>query len=77
MSYFNSEIKINPRGKINWLIKVLPVANYLPDIFHIQWAKSLEEWIFLKEILAKPPKLIQKSKSENNNSSPTGTNGAP
>lgn len=50
MSYFNSEIKINPRGKINWLIKVLPVANYLPDIFHIQWAKALEEWIFLKEI---------------------------
>ena len=35
---------------INWCIKVLPVVNNLPDIFHIQWAKSLNDWIFLKEI---------------------------
>ena len=28
----------------------MPVVNNLPDIFHIQWAKSLEEWIFLKDI---------------------------
>ena len=34
---------------INWCAKVLPVINNLPDIFHIQWAKSLPDWIFLKE----------------------------
>ena len=34
---------------INWSAKVLPVINNLPDIFHIQWAKSLPDWIFLKE----------------------------
>ena len=50
ISYYNSKIKINHRSKINWWIKVLPVANHLPDVFHIQWAKSLEDWIFLKEI---------------------------
>ena len=31
---------------INWCAKVLPVINNLPDIFHIQWAKSLPDWIF-------------------------------
>lgn len=28
--------------------KYLPVVNNRPDIFHIQWAKSIGEWIFLK-----------------------------
>ena len=37
-------------GKINWWIKVLPVVNNLPDIFHLQWAKSLEDWMFLKKL---------------------------
>ncbi len=32
------------------LSKILPVLNNLPDIFHIQWAKSLPFWFFLKEI---------------------------
>ncbi|MFL3005255.1 MAG: glycosyltransferase family 4 protein [Candidatus Neomarinimicrobiota bacterium] len=32
------------------LSKILPVLNYTPDIFHIQWAKSLPFWFFLKEI---------------------------
>ena len=31
---------------MNWCAKVLPVINNLPDIFHIQWAKSLPDWIF-------------------------------
>ena len=33
-----------------WWGKVLPVVNNLPNIFHIQWAKSLSDWFFLKEI---------------------------
>ena len=35
---------------ILWLNKVIPIVNNLPDIFHIQWAKSLKHWIFLNEI---------------------------
>ncbi len=35
---------------IDMLSKILPVINHLPDIFHIQWAKSLPYWFFLKEI---------------------------
>lgn len=34
---------------IMWL-KYLPVVMNLPDIFHIQWAKNLDEWMFLKEL---------------------------
>lgn len=34
----------------NMLSKILPVINNLPDIFHIQWAKSLPYWYFLKEV---------------------------
>ena len=35
---------------INWWCKVLPVVNHLPDIFHIQWAKALPNWFFLKDL---------------------------
>lgn len=31
----------------NWA-KYLTVIIHLPDVFHIQWAKSIEEWLFLK-----------------------------
>ena len=37
-------------GFLNWWGKVLPVVNFLPDIFHIQWAKALPNWFFLKEL---------------------------
>ncbi|MFL2983042.1 MAG: hypothetical protein ACJZ12_01460 [Candidatus Neomarinimicrobiota bacterium] len=33
-----------------WWSKVLPIVNNLPNIFHIQWAKALPEWFFLKDI---------------------------
>tara|TARA_Y100001935_G_C17260268_1_gene485972 strand:- start:48 stop:1235 length:1188 start_codon:yes stop_codon:yes gene_type:complete len=49
---FNSYLKIKKVNKfagLNWWIKALPVVNNLPDIFHIQWAKSLSSWFFLKE----------------------------
>lgn len=38
-------------AKYNWLTKILPVLLHLPDMFHIQWAKDLESWYFLKEHL--------------------------
>lgn len=47
--YYKNSNKINP-SLIMWLYKILPVVNNLPDIFHIQWAKSLSFWFFLKEI---------------------------
>ena len=37
-------------GFLNWWGKVLPVVNHLPDIFHIQWAKALPNWFFLKDL---------------------------
>ena len=49
---FNSYLKIKKRDKsigVGWWVKTLPVINNLPDIFHIQWAKSLSDWFFLKE----------------------------
>ncbi|WP_242087530.1 glycosyltransferase family 4 protein [Aestuariivivens sediminis] len=38
-------------AKYQHFIKILPVLLHLPDIFHIQWAKDLEPWFFLKEHL--------------------------
>tara|TARA_B100001250_G_C19807826_1_gene794225 strand:+ start:1624 stop:2811 length:1188 start_codon:yes stop_codon:yes gene_type:complete len=48
----NAYLKIKKRDKtigVDWWVKTLPVVNNLPDIFHIQWAKSLSSWFFLKE----------------------------
>lgn len=50
IKYYKSLPKNESGGLLNWLLKVLPVVNNLPDIFHIQWAKSLPFWFFLKEI---------------------------
>ncbi|RFN60048.1 glycosyltransferase family 4 protein [Marixanthomonas ophiurae] len=31
-----------------WFTKALPIVLYRPDVFHIQWAKSLDSFFFLK-----------------------------
>ncbi|RNC86889.1 MAG: glycosyltransferase [Winogradskyella sp.] len=31
-----------------WWSRYVPVVLYIPDIFHVQWAKDLEHWLFLK-----------------------------
>lgn len=46
-------LKNNSGGLLNWLGKVLPVVNHPPDIFHIQWAKALPNWFFLKDLFEK------------------------
>lgn len=46
--YFNGLRKMSLNRKLSWLSQVLPVLNNLPDIFHIQWGKSIESWMFLK-----------------------------
>ena len=46
----NYEVFLKPGSVINSLSKILPVLNHTPDIFHVQWAKSLPFWFFLKEI---------------------------
>lgn len=40
-----SESKSLRRAKLN----AYPVLWYHPDIFHVQWAKSLNEWMWLKD----------------------------
>ena len=47
--YYQANSK-RPIKFFQWWSKVLPVVIHLPDIFHIQWAKSLPEWFFLKEL---------------------------
>lgn len=36
-------------GSIDQLARYVPVLLHKPDIFHIQWAKSVPDWMFLKE----------------------------
>jgi len=36
-------------GLNNFLVKTAPIIFHKPDIFHIQWAKSLDDWMFLKD----------------------------
>lgn len=44
----SAESASSPRWRL-WA-KYLPVVLHLPDIFHIQWAKATEEWLFLKDL---------------------------
>lgn len=34
---------------INWFVINAPIVWHKPDIFHLQWAKGIEDFIFLKE----------------------------
>lgn len=34
------------------MIRELPVVLYLPDVFHVQWAKAAADWFFLKELFS-------------------------
>lgn len=45
------ELKKVKRIYFKWraLSRYVPVVLNLPDVFHIQWAKDLEQWLFLKE----------------------------
>ena len=70
--YYNSLSKKESGGLINWLSKVLPVINNLPDIFHLQWAKSLSFWFFLKEIFG--VKIIVSLRGAHINYSPLSDN---
>ena len=38
------------RNRLLLWLKYLPVVINLPGVFHIQWARNLEEWMFLKEV---------------------------
>ena len=39
-------------SKIRFFANSVGVLLHLPDIFHIQWAKDLDRWLFLKEKLS-------------------------
>ena len=38
-------------SKFIFVSKAAGVMLHLPDVFHVQWAKDLEKWLFLKEQL--------------------------
>lgn len=42
-------IKSNYKNKAITKIKYYPVLWHKPDVFHLQWAKSIEDWIWVKE----------------------------
>ncbi len=50
LTHYRKIPKIMKGSFLNWWGKVLPVVNNLPDIFHIQWAKALPNWFFLKDL---------------------------
>lgn len=34
---------------LNWFVRTGPLVWYKPDIFHLQWAKGVSDWMFLQE----------------------------
>lgn len=42
-------IKKDYKNKAITKIKYYPVLWYKPDVFHLQWAKSIEDWIWVQE----------------------------
>jgi colanic acid/amylovoran biosynthesis glycosyltransferase len=42
-------LKSQYRNTRNNKLKMYPVLYHKPDIFHIQWAKSIEDWIWVKD----------------------------
>lgn len=43
------KLKKLSRYHLNVLIKVYPVLWYKPDIFHIQWAKGIQDWMWVQD----------------------------
>ena len=35
--------------KLNWHIKTMPIIWYKPDVFHLQWVKNIDDWMFLQK----------------------------
>jgi glycosyltransferase involved in cell wall biosynthesis len=35
---------------LNWFVRTGPIVWYKPDIFHLQWTKGVEEWLFLQQL---------------------------
>lgn len=42
-------LKAEGRFSLYDRVKCYPVLWYMPDIFHIQWAKGLNEWVWVKD----------------------------
>ena len=48
-SRLDAIIKEKHNNKLNIKVKFYPVLWHQPDIFHLQWAKGLSDWIWVKE----------------------------
>lgn len=42
-------IKAKHTNKLLWQVKYYPVLYHQPDIFHVQWAKGLDDWIWVQD----------------------------
>jgi glycosyltransferase involved in cell wall biosynthesis len=42
-------IKIQFQNQLNYKVKFYPILYYKPDVFHLQWAKTIDEWMWIKE----------------------------
>ena len=46
----SSEIPSDLKKRLKFFGKKLPVVHHRLDVFHIQWAKDLHNWVFLEEL---------------------------
>lgn len=53
-SLFNIAIRTGEITNLRWWSNYLPVINHKPDVFHLQWAKSLDYWMPLQMIFNIP-----------------------
>lgn len=43
------QITASRKSTYFWKLKYYPVLYHQPDIFHIQWAKSIKDWVWVKD----------------------------
>ena len=65
-------LKFQKRNSLLDKVKFYPVLWHKPDIFHLQWAKGLKDWIWVKEFGIK---LVLSLRGSQINHSPIADNG--
>ena len=44
----DSLLRATHQDTMNYKVKYYPVLWYRPDVFHVQWAKSIEDWLWVQ-----------------------------
>lgn len=68
---FSYAVRAIREKNISWSMKITPILLYQPDVFHLQWAKAVEDWLFLKEKFG--VKLVISLRGAHINYSPVGS----